>query len=1046
MELLDAILQDRPDEALDSLREWGVRDAQRAFDNLRRILARLTPPEFGHLFEFLEAEVPGSFDPDRTLNNLERYQHISAGGLQPTWLARERPFLFRVLLDLFGFSQFLSDVLIRYPHYTAWLGDAGVLDEAPSLEELEEGLERGMAPFLSAEKRQHAAVRWLRREFLRSGIRVMMERSDEPQFALELSRIAIAIIRRGVAESERPLRERFGRPLCEKTDAGMPDIEAGFCVVAMGKLGGLELNFSSDVDLVFVYSAEGQTEGGGDDGRGAARARISNHDYFRRLSERLIQFLTAATEEGYLYRVDTRLRPDGSEGPLARSISAYEVYYESTARPWERMALLKSRAVAGEPRLCDQFDALSQGLVYGMPMGPEIIDEVRDLKQQIDAGVDSGDEAGREIKRGRGGIREIEFYIQALQLLHGAKQKELRVRSTLELIPRLADHGHLSSEEASQMAEDYIFLRRMEHRLQMINLRQTHTLPEEPEEIELLARRCGLEASENASPGERLMQRWESIAERVHARFMRFFGAPGEGAEAAGEEEPLAQLATLLVNGAPDRELIPLLAPYGLDSGGPIASLKRMAGRGRSVYLSSRAVELFPRLLPQVIESAAASPRPVNAILHLEGLLSAFGSFGSLYEIFISQPKLLKILMRAFGAAGAWAQMLVAHPEFVDFLLDVEFLASTPTEASLLRRVEQWAQSKKAADAEGFAAVLSKFRRFESMVTGVAETAGWIEFEEVTQRLSLVADTVLEAALNRAADTTDHEGFAVLAMGKHGSRELNYFSDLDIIFAWDDREGADLQQRAHELAVAVSSTLTRSTPEGTPYNIDTRLRPEGAGAPLAPPLSRFEEYYASRAQLWEFQSFMKIRPVAGDRDFGAAMIERVAETVARRLREEFDGDALAGGVRSMRERLQASVKVPSWVLCDFKKGPGGVMDLDFIAQYLQLSALKDGHSLLGLAPSEVFAWAKNEGRLEPEAAEGMIRHYGLLRRLESRTRLLFETESSRAPAGGEKAESLGRAIRDLLPRGESDWQAWLLRIQRENRAWFEQLLGTPAAR
>lgn len=1046
MELLDAILQDRPGEAEASLRQWGVRDTRGAYENLRRILARLTPPEFGYLFGFIEAEVPGSFDPDRTLNNLERYQHISAGGLQPAWLARERPFLFRVLLDLFGFSQFLSDVLIRYPHYTAWLGDAGVLDEAPTQDELVESLERGMAPFTSAEKRQHAAVRWLRREFLRSGIRVMMQRSDEPQFTLELSRIAIAVIRKAVAESERPLRARFGRPLCETAEGEGAPVESGFCVVAMGKLGGMELNFSSDVDLAFVYAEEGQTEGVRDEGRSVVRARISNHEYFRRLSEGLIQFLTAPTEEGYLYRVDTRLRPDGAEGPLARSIGAFEVYYESSARPWERMALLKSRAIAGEPRLCEQFEALSRGLVFGLPMGPELIDEIRNLKQRIDAGVDSGDEAGREIKRGRGGIREIEFLIQALQLLYGARQKELRVRSTLELIPRLAARGHLNPDEAEQMAEDYIFLRRLEHRLQMVNLRQTHTLPEEAEELELLARRCGIETAENATPGEQLMERWENLSRRVHQRFAAFFGEAEEREAASEEASPVAQLTTLLLNGAPDRELIPLLEPYGLHSGGAIASLRRMAGRGRSVYLSSRAMELFPRVLPLLVEAAAQSPRPATAVLHLEALLSAFGSFGSLYEIFLSQPKLLVILSRAFGAASTWAQTLIAYPEFVDFLLDAEFLASEPTSESLLKRVERWAGGEKGSDPAVFAGALSRFRRFESVMTGLAETAGWVEFEEVTRRLTLVADTVLQAALNRAAGSDDHGGFVVLAMGKHGSRELNYFSDLDIVFAWDDRESPSLEPPAHERAVAVSSLLTQSTAEGTPYSIDTRLRPEGAGAPLAPPISRFVDYYATRAQLWEFQSFMKIRPAAGDRAFGAVVIEQIAETVARRLREEFDGDALAEGVRQMREKLQASVKVPSWVLCDFKKGPGGVMDLDFIAQYLQLCALKEGTSLIGCAPPAVFEWAGAQGRLEKDTADAMIRHYAFLRRLESRSRLLFETESSRAPSGGEKAESLARSMADLLPPEETDWQAYLMRIQRENRGWFDRVLRAPAAR
>lgn len=1045
MELLDAILQDRLDVAGPRLREAGFQDPKRAFDSARRMLGRLSPPEFGQLFNFVIDALSVSCDPDRALNNLDRYQQISAGGLQPAWLARERPYLLRLLLDLFGFSQFLSDVLIRYPHYTAWLGDTDVLEDDPSEESLQWSLDRAMAPFSSADKRQHAVVRWFRRELLRAGVRVMMGRTDELAFALELSRIAVAVIRAGVAESERPLRRRFGVPMTEPTDPEEPAVEAGFAVVAMGKLGGMELNFSSDVDLIFVYADEGRTGGLAGSNQGPPQGRISNHEYFRRLAESLIHFLTEPTEEGYLYRVDTRLRPDGAEGPLVHSIGAFEAYHETAARPWERMALAKCRAIAGDPALCARFDDLSLGLVFGRAMGPEIIDEVRDLKLRIDAGVESGEEAGREIKRGRGGIREIEFHVQALQLLHGQRYADLRVRSTLDLVPALAGRGLLSEDEASQVAADYTFLRRVEHRLQMMDLRQTHTLPDEPHALDCLALRCGLRASSADPPGQVLLQRWDEISTRVRSRFVLFFGAADEEAGSTPVRSPAEHLARLIAADAPDAELISLLAPHSLDSGGVIAALRRMGGRGRALALTRRAVEEFPRVLEVLLAAAGRSARPAQAVIQLESLLFALGSYAGMYEIFINRPRLLELLVRAFGAGDVWARTLGAHREFIDVLLTGEPWAADASSHALRERLRQVLRRGGRFGSSALSDDLALFRRFESLMTGLAELALSLPFERVTERLTSLADVVVEAALGFPAKDTDTRGIAVLAMGKLGTRELNFQSDLDLIFAWDDHREPQGGARAHLLAEHLTSTLTQSTPDGVPYHVDTRLRPEGTGAPLAPARSRFLDYYARRAQLWEVQSFMKVRPVAGDLAFGAELIREIAEVLASRLRREFDSAALAGGVRAMRLRIEASVNTPSWVLCDFKKGPGGVMDLDFIAQYFQLLALRDGEPLLGQAPPAVFNWARLRALLDPEEASVMTRNYVFLRQLESRSRLLFETESSRAPDGGEKARGLGRAIADLLPGDPIHWQAHLTGVLAENRSLLTKYLPVGSA-
>lgn len=1066
MELLDAVLQADQAEAEARLYGWGLRRPASAYAILRQLLASLTPPEFGLLHEALARAMPDNPDPDRALANLERFNQAAGGPLRPVALASERPYVFDVLLDLFGFSQFMSDVIIRYPHYVAWLADPRTLDEDVSADGLAVNLRQAISPTEAPEFRQRAAIRWLRRALLRAGSRERMalirdsprtakERellgfAHEGQFMRELSEIANAAIRVALEESWTKLSMRFGRPIEEDPEGSGRGREAQFCVVAMGKLGGLELNFSSDVDLIFLYSAEGQTSGRESERGLPPEGRITNHDFFCRLSEAILQFLSYVTDEGYLYRVDTRLRPDGSEGPLARSLAAFEIYHETQARPWERLALIKGAAVAGGAELCVAFDRMSRALVFDREAGPELVGQIAELKRKIDMSVETGKEKGREIKRGHGGIREIEFFVQTLQLLHGAGTPAVQSRSTLDALAGLADRGKLPTERARQLHDDYLTLRRIEHRLQMMDLRQTHTLPDDPEELDSLAQRCGIGPEEGSAagktPGEALTAMWEEISRRVHAQFVEFFGDAAETASADSTEgSPAVKAADAVLARAPDRELIPLLAPYGLESGGAIGSLKRMAGLGGAHYLDGRGRELYLRVVPALIESAAASARPAATLGSLESFLVSSSSIAGMYEVFAADPGLPALLLRAFGAADSWAKTLISHPEYLDYLLDRGFIAAGSSAEQLTARLRRWSMDAGGGRL-GLPPGLARLRRFESLLTGLADIGEMISFSETTRRLSEIAEIGIEEALrsalaegNAAAESVD--GIAVLGMGKLGTRELNYFSDLDIIYCWDNRTGPrNVEEIATPAAELVTQLLTEVTDEGAPFSVDARLRPEGQNAPLAPPISRYREYYAERAELWEMQSFMKVRHVAGDSAVSRRFIAEAGEVIARRVKEMQKGDAIRPLMLDMRRRMEQSVKTPKWVLCDFKKGPGGTVDLEFLAQYFQLLHFAEDASLIGLPADAVFSKMGETGALDREEAAAMQDDYLFLRRFESRTRLLFETERSHAPAGGEKWESLRRLCADLVNSGE-DLRERLLLTLRRNRQRFGRILG-----
>lgn len=1068
MDLFDAILKNQPDEAEPHLRAWGMRNPQSAFDNLRRISFLCMPSQFGAMLDLLEENVPKAADPDRAINNLERFSQRAAGPLAPHALATERPFLMALFVGLFGYSQFAADFLVRYPHYAAWLGTPGLMDAPVTRESVSEGLRTTLLGIEGFELRQRAAIRWLRSMMVLLCSRVILARMDEIEFMAALSRCAAELIARGIEEAERELVPRFGEPMEETGDGGISKRKAAYAVIAMGKLGAYELNFSSDIDLQFVYSAEGRTTGRRVEGAATAviEGRITNHDYFCRLTERVVAFLGSTNDEGYLFRVDLRLRPDGDDGPLARSLPSFETYHETQARPWERMALIKGHAIAGDAEFCQQFDRLAGALVFDRALGLDIVKHIRELKWKIDAEVATGELAGREIKRGEGGIREIEFYVQALQLIHGPQRKNLRKRPTLEVIRAMESVGLIPNEEAEQMREDYMFLRVAEHRLQMMDLRQTHTLPTEEYELRTLARRCGF--TEGDAPEKQLLQRWEEIRGRVHKRFTRFFGDGGENESSESELPPEEMAARLIMAEAAERDIIPCLKPFGLEAANVIQTFRRMGGMGRTVYLTEKGREIYGKILPRLIKETAASARPEVALRHVESFAQAFGSYQALYEIFNSSPAILRMMMRGFGAASGIAATLTAHPEYLDYFYDREWLA-TPTrvddlqaqiEKAIARIVPEAAEDRRAV--APYAEILAKTRRLDHLRIGMAECAGVMKFEDVTHSLSAVADASAQVMHSQAAkifgaNELPQSRLVVLAMGKLGSRELNYHSDLDLIYCRSDDAEEPSPQRWDEMATAmakwITDVMTHPAKDGAPFSVDVRLRPEGAGAPLAPPLSRYLEYYSERAELWELQSLLKVRACAGDAKLGEEFIEGVLNVMRKRLQGIEIEDGLIRPIREMRKRLEESSKAPRWILCDFKKGFGGLMDLEFLAQAHQLAAIRqakdnsEARQWMGLRSDETFYKCGEEGILTKTDAAGLADDYLRLRRLESRTRLVLETEKSHIPAEGENWEAVRRVSEELFAderRSSEAIRDQILEMLQRNRKRFETLMPKSA--
>lgn len=1019
------------------LKQIGLHDTASAWRHLIWLTEAI---ETGPLREKFVASLLGALprcaDIDLALVNFRRYVESRYGDEAAGRVTALDPPLIGLLVELFGFSQFLADLMIRYPQYLEWLQEDEALSQGRTTEQYGRAFGAAIGAFKGRRNRRNSAIRALRRELLRLGVRRMLAVSDEAEMTRELSDLASASLDLAIDEIYPDLVTRFGEPFeemgGEQTQAAP---KATFMVIAMGKLGGRELNFSSDIDLLFIYSEEGKTTG-----REEGLGNISNHMFFTRLAEGVIQYLSEASDEGNFYRVDTRLRPDGDSGPLVRSFSAYEIYYETQAYPWERMALLKARWVAGARKLGLAFEAMSRPLVFDPLHSNEIIAQIHDLKMRIDHEIAMHEGADREVKRGEGGIRELEFLVQTLQMLHGARDSQLAVGNMLEALGALERGGLLAEKREKQMREDYLFLRTIEHRLQMMQMLQTHMMPEEPLALDALARRCGLSAQGAQSPGEVLMQRWGEVSGRIHHDFLEFF-APEDADEAGAPGNPCERLAELILSAAPEASILPEMAPMGLAEVGVLKALRRMGGMGRSSYLSAEGRSYYRDLLPILLEVSGRIPRPETALVNLESFLAASGATTSFYAIFLQNPNVIRLLILAFGSGNYLAQAMIAHPEFMDHLANPATLSASVDPQAKRERLDRW--TMKARDEKAFCAGLARFKRFEFLMAGLGEVAGLLEYEMSCRRTSLTAEMILRRCLSHGAEAIGMEAcprhFAVLAMGKLGNGELNYHSDLDLIFVWEEGfgdGGPASAQTAAELGERVVSMLTATTVEGKLFDIDVRLRPEGQNAPLTPTLGRYLDYYGDRAQIWEFQSALKMRPVAGDQELAERLIDGVRERIIQRC----EGLDTAAEIRSMRRRMEASHKIPRWVFCDFKTGRGGSVDLEFIAQYLQLSHLAEDSALMGMGPLGVFPHMAEAGWLDPALAQQLLADYIWLRRLERRTRLLFESERTYLPSSGEKLEALEAACRPLLEGLPGNLQETVNDIQLRNRKHFNMIL------
>ncbi len=956
-------------------------DAGRAETNLRLIEKRLAAKVWASLPTLL-AQVP---DPDASLNYLERFT-AGAGPDIMQFLGRA-PAAMDSLLTLFSYSNFLSESLVQQPELIQWLHQSGRragkssptsagraalaagLERSKSREDYEADFE-GFAATTHDLPVALVLARFKRREYLRITLRDVLGLATLAETTLELSHLADVLLENAVAGSERKLREKFGTP--EFADeAGQPR-PARLTILSLGKLGGNELNYSSDLDLMFLYSGAGETSGG--------PRKIVNAEYFVRLAQEVLRTISGASAEGAVFRVDLRLRPQGTEGDLTISFPAAREYYLRRARPWELQMLIKARASTGDVAAARNFLRALATRIFP-PAGET---PTREQFAAIEAVVHARQEITRKLRRGRpggispdhsaewniklspGGIRDIEFLTQCLQRVHGGSDAWLAApaaASTLVALQRLHDKGHLSGRDFSRLADAYQFLRKIEHRLQLRDGLQRHTLPDAAAALDRLARRCGISADEAAD---------SPISDRpgdlLKARIARHF---------AGVRELYER--TVRPSQTETHEAPAYAASVGQTADAALAAMVR-------------------EQYPGVARAAEAAP-------------DAFARRG--WQRFLSAAALDAGVMRE----------LEAHPEWIGRCLElfslsdlaVDWLARDPAEIRVLAdpglvglRGSLAAIAHPAAKLEDRMSALRLAYSRSLLATVVRALSGASAPFDTFRELTRLAEEALRAALAAAAQDVaqvaelGNAPFAVLALGRLATGEMDIASDADLVFVAEEAasgasEQAALWRRVAERLVHIASSHTR---DGILFPVDTRLRPQGGEGELLQTAARLTDYFSTQAQAWEAAPWIKARCVAGNAVLGARALTRVRGVLVERWGTPETFPAFSAELSLLRARMDHEGTGPR-ARTEFKHLPGGFYDIEYITTALYFRRLcadpaRESREF-GMHVLHQLEWLRAERMLDDGQAGPLREAAALFRCVDHAHRLITGRAPNRAP-------------------------------------------------
>jgi glutamate-ammonia-ligase adenylyltransferase len=840
-------------------------------------------------------------------------------------------------------SRLAQRLLAARPELAIELADAAPFTRAEMLNALAAGRDDSEAEL----KRRLRQLR--NRVLLRVMARDLSARAGLDEVCATMSDLAELALHAALDWADTRLRAEFGTP---RSSAGRAQQLA---VVGMGKLGGRELNVSSDIDLVFVYPEEGETDG---------RRKLTSHEYFDRLGRRLIALLAEITEDGFVFRVDMRLRPYGDSGALATSFDALEAYLVAHGREWERYAWIKARPLTGERH--DELAAIVRPFVFRKYLDYASLAAMRRLHAEVRRDV-ARRELAEHVKLGPGGIREIEFVAQALQLIRGGRDPALTVRPTLQVLDELSRKRLLPENAARELADAYVFLRNVEHRLQYLDDRQTHTLPEDAGDRLRVAAMADF--ADWASFYDTLRQKREAVTRHFQ--------------EVLAESEPAGSALWQDEREATAREL------EALGFRDPPAGAARLAAARASqryALLPEDSKRRFDALVPALAAAAAATADPDATLARGLDLIEALARRAAYLALLTERPDALERVARMIAASSWAAELVTRHPLLLDELLD-ERLLDAPPDWPGFESALRATLAAAAGDTERQMNLLREEHRARVFRLLAQDLAGGLTVERLADHLSELADRVLGVTLDLVwsqmpARHRSRSRFAVIGYGKLGGKELGYASDLDLIFLYDDEDERAPENYAR-LARRINHWLTSHTSSGVLFETDLRLRPSGESGLLVSSVSAFEKYQEEMAWVWEHQALTRARYCAGDKSVGAAF-EAIRETILQRKRNVSE---LKKEILGMREKMHAAHPNASG-LFDVKHDRGGMIDIEFIVQFLVLAhAHEFGSVTKNLGNIALLKMASEHALIAPELAERCRNAYREFRRIQHSLRL-----------------------------------------------------------
>lgn len=873
--------------------------------------------------DWISKKSAATLHPAQVQNTLERIAEnwpTKASSLRD--LVEQFPLGGAALLHLISVSSVCAARLVRHPDILLWLARPEISDAPRGPRAMLVDLQRAGESSTFAGNFQ--ALRfWKGREMTRIALREVAGAAPLEETTFELSQLAEICLREVYTYWDSELRSRRGGP------------DTAFAILGLGKLGGRELNHSSDIDVIFVYGEEGQVS-----------PNLTYHEWFNQLGAKIIETFGAHDPAGALFRIDLRLRPEGTAGPLARSIDSMENYYAGFGETWERLALIKARGIAGSRELAYEFLRQHQPFIFPKSPTRDVLEEIGSIKRRIERDIVGHENIGRDVKLGAGGIREIEFVVQALQLLHGARHAFLQETSTLKVLPVLADLELLPHAEARVLEDAYRFLRSVEHRLQIEAEQQTHTVPENSDALDRLAGSLNFASRKefNAALHEHMQQ--------VRKIFRRVISEPTGTTEGAAESLHIFR-----------------------DEKAAARSLADLAKAPGGFHVAPRTRQVLRNLRPLLFRWLERAADPDMALNQFIRFVEAYGLRSMLFELLVVNPKLLELLVKTFDSSRHAGDLLIRRPQLLEEITQPGVLDGELNLAQHLKRLDALNVTAESLD------LLRAYRQTQLLRIFLRDILDLAELPSIFAEHSALAEACLVFVNRLRGSESD---LTIVALGKFGGGEIGYGADLDVIFVGED------VRAAQHLMVA----MAQPTGEGSIWTLDARLRPDGEKGILSCSLTAYETYYQTRGQLWEAQALTRARPIAGPLQNEFMDLAQRIWRVAGQRRDLF------AQIDAMLQRIQRDRGSSSDEL-DFKTGTGGVIEAEFLVQALQMRAGLWNPQMIG-----ALGQLAEQGIMNRTDAELLRKHYEQLRSIGSILRRWENKSISILPADKTEQEKL----------------------------------------